>query len=60
MYRWKYNIKGDLKLTGCRRMDWIQLAQSRTQRQIFVKMEIDPEASCKVVNFLTGGKLLAS
>jgi len=34
--RWEDNIKMDLQEVGCRRMDWIELAQDRDMRRALV------------------------
>jgi hypothetical protein len=40
-YRWEDNIKTDIKETGCKFVDWIQLAQDRVQWRAVVKMAMN-------------------
>jgi hypothetical protein len=42
-YRWKYNIKVDLRETGSEHVDWVQMAQDRVQWQTLVIKIMNPE-----------------
>jgi hypothetical protein len=52
MRRWEDNIKLDSQEVGCRRMDWMELAQDRDRWRALVNAVLKPSGSIKCGEFL--------